>query len=201
MYQSATENTKTCKLHCYPVYQSVTLLSCVSVSNPDTWSVYWNISQQQSLWRPVSYAVPLCQSVKVGYSGLSPGLYTGISVSDKVYKDQCQPHCYPVYQSVTQCYPLYQSVTQGIATCHLKCTPEYQSVTKYMKTCQLHCTPMYQSVTWGRHLECIDLPEYQSANLSATLLLIILVCNLGYSGLSPGVYTGISVSDKVYEDL
>ena len=88
-----------------------------------------------------------------GFSSLSPGLYTGISVSDKVYEDQCQ----------LQCYPVYQSVTQDIAACQLKCTPEYQSATKYMKTCQLHCTPMYQLVTWGIHLECIGLPEYRSA--------------------------------------
>ena len=38
----------------------------------------------------------------LGYSGLSPGVYTGILVSDKVYKDQCQLHCSLVYQSVTR---------------------------------------------------------------------------------------------------
>ena len=104
------------------------------------------------MYTRISVSTPVSVSY-AGYSGLSPGLYTGISVSDKVYEDQCQLHCYPVYQSVTQ----------GIAACHLKCTPEYQSATKYMKTCQLHCTPIYQSVAWGIHLECIDLPEYRSA--------------------------------------
>ena len=113
--KSATEYTKTCKLHFYPVYQSVT--------------------------SPMTLGVE------------SPGLYTGISVSDKVYEGQCQLHCYPEYQSVTQ----------GIVAYHLKCAPEYQSATKYMKSCQLNCTPMYQSVTWGVHLECIDILEYRSA--------------------------------------
>ena len=83
-----------------------------------------------------------CTPVSVsntGYSGLSPGLYTGKSVSDKVYEDQCHLHCYLVCQSVTQ----------GITACQLTFTPEYQSAAKYMKTCQLHCTPMYQSVTWA----------------------------------------------------
>ena len=89
-----------------------------------------------------------CTPVSVSnalYSGQLSGSYTGISISDKIYKvyeDECQLHCYPAYQSVTQ----------GIAACHLTCTPEYQSATK---TCQLHCTPMYQPVTWGIHLECI----------------------------------------------
>ena len=122
--------------------------------------------------------------INAGYSILSPGLYAGISVSNKVYEDQCQLHCYPVYQSVTQ----------DIAACHLKCTPEYQSATKKMKTWQLHCTLMYQSVTWGIHLECIDRSTLISVSdkvyedLSATLFPGVSVSNPGYNGLSPGMF-------------
>ena len=72
-----------------------------------------------------------------------------MSVSDKVYEDQCQLHCYPVYQSVTQ----------GMVACHLKCIPEYLSATKYLKTCQLHCTPDVSVSNLG----CIYLPKYRSA--------------------------------------
>ena len=146
-YQSVTEYTKTCKLHCYPVYQSVT-------RGIDPWHLEC-IPEYQSATKYMKTCQLHCTPVSVsnaGYSGLSPGLYTRISVSDKVYEDQCPLNCYPVYQSVTQ----------GIVSCHLKRTPEYQSTTMYMKSCQLHCTPMYQSVTWGIHLECIDLPEYRS---------------------------------------
>ena len=98
------------------------------------------------------------------------------------------------------------SVTQGIVVCHLGCIPKYQSGTEYIKTYKLHCYPVYQTVTQGIApliLECI--PEYQSAtsiwkpfNYHCTPM---SVSNAGYRGLSPGLYTGISVRDKVYEDL
>ena len=97
-----------------------------------------------------------CTPVSVsnaGYSGLSSGLYTGISVSDKVYEDQCQLHCYPVYQSVSKVLrPVTWSVHPNIS--------QRQSIWRPASS-NVHCTPM--SVTWGIHLEYIDLPEYQSA--------------------------------------
>ena len=40
-------------------------------------------------------------------------MYTGISVSNKVYMKTCKLHCSLVYQSISQC----------IGTCHLKCKP------------------------------------------------------------------------------
>ena len=122
-YQSTTEYTKTCKLHCYPLYQSVT-------RGKAPWHLEC-IPEYKSVTKYMKTCQLHCTSVSVsnaGYSGLSPGLYTGRSISDKVYEDQCKLHCYM--------YPVYQSITQGIAACHLKCTPEYQSTTKkYMKTC------------------------------------------------------------------
>ena len=175
MYQSVTRGLAPWHLKCIPEYRSATK--------------YMKTCQLHCT--PVSVS-------NAGYSGLSPGLYTGISVSDKVYEDQCQLHCYPVYLSVTQ----------GTVACHLKCTPEYQSATKYMKTCQLHCTPMYQSVTWGIHLECIDLlgisQQQIYKDLSATLFPGVSFSNPGYNGLSAGMFEtvfGVSVSDKVYENM
>ena len=52
---------------------------------------------------------------------------------------------------------------------------------------------MYPSIA-ACHLEYI--PEYRYEYLSATQLLSILFCSLGYNGLSPGVNIGITVNDK-----
>ena len=107
-----------------------------------------------------------------GHSGLSPGLYTRISVSDKVYEDQCPLHCYPVYQSVTQgivaCLlntrisvsdkvykdlpaTLYSDVSfnklGALGVCRSTGILVSDKVYEYTKTCQLHCSPVYQSVT------------------------------------------------------
>ena len=129
---------------------------------------------------------------KADYSVLSPGLYTGISVSDKIYENQCQLHCYPVYQSVTQ----------GIAACHLKCTPDYQSATKYMKTCQLHCTPDVSVSNLGCTLGVyrstgISVSNKVYEDLSATLFPGVSVSNLGYNGLSPGMFWNIDQRQSI----
>ena len=130
---------KTYKLHCSPVYPPIPQRHLVCIPEYQSVTKYMKTCQL--------HCTPVAVS-NAWYSGLSPGLYTGISVSDKVYEYQCQLHCYPVYQSVTQ----------GVVACHLKCTPEYQSATKYIKTCQLHCSTVYQSVTrdiTACHPECL----------------------------------------------
>ena len=87
-------------------------------------------------------------------TGLSPGLYTGVSVSDKVYEDQS------LLPGISVSNPGYSGLSLDVYT-------RISTATKYIKTCQLlvHCTPMYQSVTWHIHLEWIhvDLSEYRSA--------------------------------------
>ena len=155
-----------------------------SVVRASAWQGGCGFDPRQRIQRPVSYTVPLCQSVM-----------RGIVVCHLiVYRNICQRQS---IQSCTVGYPEYQSGTQGIVACYMKCTPEYQSATKYMKSCQLHCTLMYQSVTWDIHLECIDILEYRSAtikvyeDLSAALVPGVSVSNPGYNSLSPRMFCSI----------
>ena len=90
---------------------SATLLPGISVSNPRYSGlslVHPNISQQQSIWRPTSYTELRCISNLV----FTLGVYrsTGISVSDKVYKD-LSARLFPV---VTGSNPGYNSLSPGM---------------------------------------------------------------------------------------
>ena len=206
-YQSATKYTKTCHLHCTPVSVSNAGYSClspglytgVSVSDKDYQDqchpVYQSVTQgiaachskcipeYQSATKYMKTAT-LYPDVSVSNLGYTLRVYrsTGISVSAK-YRKNCQLHCSPVYQSVTQ----------GKVACHLKYIPEYQSETKCTKTCQLHCTPKYQSVTQGKAASHLDqnICQWQSIIRSVSYTVS------WYSRLSPGVHTRIPVSDKV----
>ena len=137
-----------------------------------------------------------CTPVSVsnaGYSILSPGLYTGISVSDKVYEDQCQLYCYPVYQSVTQ----------GRAACHLKCTPKYRTCEKVYEdlpaTLYLDASVSKLGYTLGVYKSTrISVSDKVYEDLSATLFPCVSVSNLGYNGLSPGMFLEYRSTDIVY---
>ena len=87
-----------------------------SVVRASAWQGGCGFDPRQRIQRPVSYTVPLCQSVM-----------RGIVVCHLiVYRNICQRQS---IQSCTVGYPEYQSGTQGIVACYMKCTPEYQSAT------------------------------------------------------------------------
>ena len=124
-----------------------------------TLGVYIRISVSNKYMKTCQLRCTPVSVSSAGYSSLSPGLYTGISVSDKVYEDQCQLHCYPVYQSVTQgglSLEMYTRISVSnkvyedlpatlypdVSVSNLGYTlgtidlPEYRSATKYIKTCR-----------------------------------------------------------------
>ena len=118
-----------------------------------------------------------CTPVSVsnaGYSSLSPGLYTGISVSDKVYEDQCQLHCYPVYQSG------YISLSLEVYTRISVSDKVYEDLPATVSNLG-YTLEVYRSIG-------ISVGDKVYVNLSATLLPGRSASNPGYNGLSSEMF-------------
>ena len=145
------------------------------------------MSVSDKIYRPVSYTVPLCQSVTRGIATwivylnicqrqsirrpVSSALLPGISVSNPGYSGLSLE----VYTRISVSDRVYEDLYPDISVSNLGYT-----------------LGVYRSTG-------ISVSDKVYEDLSATLFPGVSVSNPGYNDLSPE--TGISVSDKVYENL
>ena len=114
-----------------------------------------------------------------------------------------QSATFRIWRPVSNTVPLCQSVARCIAARHLDCIPEYLSATNCTKTQSATLLPSISVSNPGYRglsLEVYTWISVSDKGLPATLYPDVTVSNLGYI-LRVYRSTGISVSDKVYEDL